>query len=1058
VPHLGPRVVALLVARDGAGLLRRSMAAIAAQTYPHLELLAVDNASTDGTTALLVELLGPERVLLSDRDLGFAGAVDLALDALVARDLAAGTPRADDDLLLLLHDDLVLEPDAVAELVAALVADERLAIVGPKLRWLDEPDRLQSVGATIDLTGRVDDGLDPGELDQGQHDEKDRVLFVSTAGMLVRRRAFDELGRFDRRTHAFREDLDLCWRAAISGHDVEVVTSAVGHHARRSAEHVHPGRVAELGPRYLAERNTLAALLKNYGPERLLVVLPLAAIVGVAKVVGFLVTRRVADARHTVAAWGWNIVHLRGTLRARRRVQRARRRSDAELVVLFGRITPRLRAYLEAMADRLTGDAPLPGEDIDPLLATPEEASSPDDTVGLLVRLRNAVNAAPGRLLGAPALALLLVGLRDALLPGPLRGGDLAPFPDGASLLARYAAAWQDSGATLSGLDPSPAMLVPGLVQLLLPGDGLALRALLVLPALLAWVLAVRALAPVVRAGVPRVLLATVYVTSPPALAALAAGDLSTLVVLAVLPALALALRVVLDEHADVERVWRRLAFAVILIAVIISFEPAAAFLLPFLLLAALGHALVALPSGRWRWTLVVRVLLVTVLPLGLLGPWVRSLPGILLALPGGLDQPIGGGAWTWIALDPTARLLGAAGAGLAVAAAMASLVSVRTAPRATTVALLGGLGLPLVAFGLDQALVDVRSGVLLVGAAFSLVMLAGLGWTRAPAVLAGHAFGWRQLAFAGGVGALLAVGAVGLVDHVVRGTPGLVREPTVPTFVAGIGPVAPQRVLLIGSTATGVVWEVVPADGPDLAALGVRHDPLTFALLEDAVADLLAGRDPRAAGRLGRLGIGVVLVPEGFEDPELDDLLRTQIDLDPLPSLTGRVARVSGAIPGAAIVTGSASTDRVPDPTMQPRTVVSVLTLEEPGRFVGTSGPGGELVASVPFSDAWTVLVDGRRHPQLTDDGLVRARDVPADSTVVLLGTDRPLRRVGLWAQLLLLALLVSLGARPPRLAVRNARARAAAAAAARAAGDDEADVAGVDVVAGDPSAEVPG
>jgi GT2 family glycosyltransferase len=1026
----GPRVVALLVTRDGTRFLRRCLSALAAQTYPHIELLAVDNASTDGAPALLADLLGPDRVLLSDRDLGFAGAVDLALDALVARDLAAAAPARDDDLLLLVHDDLELEPDAVAELVAALVADDRLAIVGPKLRWLDEPDRLQSVGATIDLTGRVDDGLDPGELDQGQHDERDRVLFVSTAGMLVRRAAFDELGRFDRRTHAFREDLDLCWRAAIVGYDVEVVTSAVGRHARRSAEHLHTGRVAELGPRYLAERNTLAALLKNYGPERLVVVLPLAAIVGVAKAIGFLVARRVADARHTVAAWGWNLLHLRTTLRARRRVQRARRRSDSELAVLFGRITPRLRAYLEAMADRLTGDAPLPGEDVEPVPDLEEEPSEPVAPPGVLARSRAAITAAPGRTIGLPAILLLLLGLRDALLPGPLRGGDLAPFPDGPGLIARYAAAWQDSGATLSGLDPSPAMLVPGLVQLLLPGDGLALRGLLVLPLLLAWVLAVRALAPLVRSGVPRVVLATLYVSAPPVLTALSSGDLTTLVVLPVLPALALTLRVVLAERADVEQVWRRLALSVLLLAVMVSFEPALALLLPLALLAGVAHAVLVVPAGRWRWTLVVRLTLLAVLPLGLLGSWLLALPEILGALPGGLVAPVGGPAWTWIALDPTGRVLGLGGAGIVLVGLLAAAMTIRTAARATSVALLAGLGLPLLGFALDRLGHDVRSGALLVGAAFAMVMLGGLGWTRAPEALARHAFGWRQIGLAVGVGAVLVVGAAGLLDHVVRGTPGLVRGPAVPTYLAGLGPVAPQRVLIVGHTDRGIAWDVVSADGPDLGALGVRHDPLAFALIEDAVDDLLAGRDPRAAGRLGRLGIGVVLVPGGFEHPDLDAVLRSQLDLDPLPTLTGRVARVAGAIPGAAVVTGSASVDRVPDPTTQPRTVVSALALVAPGRFAGTSGSGGDLIAAVPFGNAWTVLADGRRVPQLTDDGLVRARDIPADTRIELIGRERPTRRVGLWSQALLLGLLISLGARPPRLAVRNARARASAAA----------------------------
>jgi GT2 family glycosyltransferase len=1033
----GPRVVALMVTSHGSGLLRRSLTSLAAQSYPHLELMAVDNASTDGSPALLAELLGADRVLLSDVDLGFAGAVDLALDALAARDLRERREDTDDDLLLLLHDDLELEPDAVAELVAAVIADDRLAIVGPKLRWLDEPERLQTVGATIDLTGRVDDGLDPGELDQGQHDHRERVLFVSTAGMLVRRRLFDELGRFDRRTHAFREDLDLCWRAAIAGYDVEVVTSAVGRHARRSAEHVHAGRVAELGPRFLAERNTLAALLKNYGPERLVVVLPLAILVGLAKIVGFLVTRRVTDARHTLSAWGWNLVHLRATLSARRRVQRARRRSDRELSVLFGRITPRLRAYLEAVADRLTGDSPLPGEDVEVLAGdAPDAEPDPDAaSAGAFTRIRMAIAAAPGRRIGLPALVLLLLGVRDALLPGPLHGGDLARFPDGPGLVARYLGSWQDSGATLSGLDPSPAMLVPGLLQLLLPGQGgLAVRALLVVPPLLAWVLAVRALAPYVRSGVPRVVLATLYVTSPPAVEALAGADLTTLVMLVALPALVLTVRTVLDERAEVEVAWRRLAVAVLVVAGVVSFEPAAALLLPLLLVAGVLHALFVVPAGRWRTTLAVRVLLLTVVPFGLLGPWLLSLPLLLTGLQDGVRVPVAGPAWSWLALDPHGRLLGVAGAGLVLAGLLSSVVAVRSAPRATALLLAAGTGLPLAAFALDVLALDVRTGPLLVSAAFALIVLTAIGWTRLPGVLATHAFGWRQVGLAVGIVAVLGTSAAVLLDHVARGTPGMVREEAVPSFVAALGAVPPQRVLIIGETSAGIVWEVVPATGPDLGAFGVRHDPRIHADIEDAVADLLTGLDPRAAARLGRLGVGAVIVPEGMEAPRLDDVLRSQISLDPLPSLTGRIARVTSAIPTAAVVTGTASLGRVPDPSDPPRAIVSPLTLEHPGRLVGSTGTGGDLIVAVPFGDDWTVLVDGRPQPQLTDDGLVRVRELPADATVEVVGAVRPTRQAGLWAQAGLLLLLISLGLRPPRVAVRNARARSVAAAAARA------------------------
>jgi GT2 family glycosyltransferase len=1052
VSSAGPRIVAVLITHDGAPTLRRAVTSVAAQTQPGIELIAVDNASEDGTGALLVDLLGPERVLLSDHDLGFPAAVDLALDALDALDARLGRAASDDDLVLLLHDDLELEHDAVERLVAALDRDERVAIVGPKLRWADDPTRLQSVGATIDLTGRVDDGIDPEELDQGQRDGDRRVLFVPTAGMLVRRRVLDELGRFDPRAHAFREDLDLCWRAAIAGHDVEVVPAAVGRHAALAAEHQRTGRVSELGPRYLAERNTLAALLTNYGLRRLLVVLPLALVVGLAKVAGFLITRRIADARATVAAWGWNLLNLRGTLRRRRVVQGARRRSDAELAPLFGRITPRLQAYLEAVLDRLVGEA-APGEvgsaETQPSATLQGELPDPDDTFTVdvpdepggplatdaevrrpaLRGLGDRLAARPLQILLPPSVLLLLVGLRTLVLPGPVRGGDLVPFPQGPGLITRHLAPWHDSGATLSALDPSPAQLVLGALQWML-GDG-SLRLLVIAAPLLAWAFAMRALAPHVAGPLPRTLLALVYALSPPVLAALAGGDVVTLVLAILLPLIVITMSTVLDATARVERVWRRIGVAAFLLATAIAFAPVLIVALPVLLVAGVGHALVAVRDLAWRRTLIIRSIILVVLPLPLLGPWLLALPDVVgdVFITSGLS--LGGHPAAWLALDPTGSVLGRAGLVLVAAGLVGALVLSVADVTATTyrasVAMVGlALALPLLAWWLDAAGTTVRPGPLLLIAAATLVGLAALGLRHAPGVLSSYAFGWRQVGVGATAIATVLVTAGGLVQHAIAGTPGLSREDAVPAYLATLSPEPPDRILVIGAVDQGYVWEVVPATGPDLAAFGVRHDPFLHAAIGEAVDDLLAGRDPRAAGRLGRLGIGVVLVPGGLGDTALEERLRVQSALDPLPTLTGSVARVNGGVAGAAIVSDTTATERVPDPTVPPRRVLATIDRVGSDRFAGTSGAGGELVAAVPFGAGWRVFVDGSAFPMLSDDGLLRVLGVPADADIEVVAQPSPRRTQLLRFQALWALLVISLGARPPALALRNARRRA--------------------------------
>jgi len=276
--------------------------------------------------------------------------------------------------------------------------------------------------------------------------------------------------------------------------------------------------------------------------------------------------------------------------------------------------------------------------------------------------------------------------------------------------------------------------------------------------------------------------------------------------------------------------------------------------------------------------------------------------------------------------------------------------------------------------------------------------------------------------------GLVAGVTTLGIVQHALIGTPGLSREEAVPSFVASLSPFPPDRALVLGATAAGVVWDVVPAAGPDLAAFGVRHDRVVHALITDAVEDLLSGADPRAADRLGRLGIGVVIVPGLFEDRQLDELLRTQSALDPIPTLTGSVSRISGAVPGAAIVTTGSSTGRVPDPTSPPRQVLGGLERVSAVRFVGVSGSDGDLVVAVPFGAGWEVRVDGATRPLLSDDGLLRVLDVDAGSDIEVAATPSVGRRTALQIQALGAFLVLSLGARPPAFALRNARRRAEA------------------------------
>ncbi|MGZ4208601.1 MAG: glycosyltransferase family 2 protein, partial [Actinomycetota bacterium] len=70
-----PSVLVVLVVRNAAGWIRGCLASLGAQTYRRMGVIAVDNASDDGSAALLIQALGERRVLELDRDAGLPGSV-----------------------------------------------------------------------------------------------------------------------------------------------------------------------------------------------------------------------------------------------------------------------------------------------------------------------------------------------------------------------------------------------------------------------------------------------------------------------------------------------------------------------------------------------------------------------------------------------------------------------------------------------------------------------------------------------------------------------------------------------------------------------------------------------------------------------------------------------------------------------------------------------------------------------------------------------------------------------------------------------------------------------
>ena len=1009
-----PRVLAVVVVHDGEQWLDACLDGLEDQTHAGLSVLAVDNGSTDGSRAILTRRLGEDRVLVAERDLGFGAAVSMALDAAAS---------SETDQVLFVHDDMVLAPDAVAVLSQHLEADPRLAIVGAKLVDYDDPERLQAVGMSVDVTGRADSGVEPDELDQGQRDQVHRALYVSTGGMLVRRDVFEELGRFDRRYHLFRDDLDLCWRAWLRGYDVEVVPDAVARHVASATNYGRLGQTAFLGPRYFAERNTLATLLKNYGAARLLYVVPLYFVVGVAKVLGFVATRRVSDAWQTVRAWAWNLVHLRETWRLRRRVQARRDRTDGELKPLFLRVGARARAYGEAIGDWVAG-GDMTFEEPPPTSEMPEPETATERVIALVRR----------RPIVVTALVLAVVGIVVALpllRSGTIRGGELAPWPaDAGRFLESYVDSWHGGESLGSAAAPSPAQAVLAAVSAVALGSAwLAPRLLLLGAVPLAWVLALRAGRLVSNRRLPRLAAATAYALSPPLIAALRTGRVGALVVAVCLPALAVTIGTAVRPDLPGRRTWRNTAAAAVVAAVAIAFEPLVAVGLVAFLLLAVAVALGIDAARAARRGIVVRLLAIAAGTAVLLFPWVLRLlaqPSQVLVRPTPLGtQPRA--FWQWLVQAPelpgfTGMLVGV---GLLAAGLLGLGFGFRRRPLGVTALWALALGGVFVAWGLSRAGTDAWTwpGLPLLLTSLALAGLLAVAFSSAGAQLGEHDFGWRQLA---GIATALVV-ATGIVSSVITviASPWdayAVGDEPLPEFIASEEQaLGPFRVLVVAEHDGNVAWDVTGPSGATMVRYGQELPRQLIERIDGSLRDVFGRSDPGAAGRLGVASIRYVFVPESGRSERIDGALEDQLGLEPQPVASGQLYRVSGWLPRVAVVPRDVALAVARRGEVPTGTVARRLRPVDVARYEGSAPDGGVVLLAEAADPGWHLRADGRRVPGQVQDGLVRF-DLPGPAEdLVVTHARQSTRTAAVVAQLFFLLVAVSLMLRPPRFATEQ-------------------------------------
>ncbi len=204
-----PRVLGIVLNYNGRELTLATVASLLALDYPALDLLVVDNGSTDGSDAAVAARFPDVRRVRTEVNLGISGGLNLGFGC----GLDAGY-----EYLMAMNNDIEVAPDLLTELVRAAEADPGLGCVGPKCYYyFGDRRRIWSAGGELRFREAVTRERGMGQIDRGQFDADAEVGYVNGALMLIRRQAMLRTGLWDPVYQVSVEDADWCARMKRTG-------------------------------------------------------------------------------------------------------------------------------------------------------------------------------------------------------------------------------------------------------------------------------------------------------------------------------------------------------------------------------------------------------------------------------------------------------------------------------------------------------------------------------------------------------------------------------------------------------------------------------------------------------------------------------------------------------------------------------------------------------------------------------------------------------------------------------------------------------------------------
>lgn len=247
-----PKVAVVILNWNGKNYLERFLPSVLASSYPNLEIVVGDNASTDQSVAFIKTTYPSIRVICTDKNLGFAGGYNEVLKQVEA------------DYYVLLNSDVEVTDNWLEPVIELMESDSLIVAAQPKILSYRDKTEFEYAGAAggyLDCygyafcRGRLFDAL---ETDMGQYNQATEIFWASGAAFFIKKAVWDESGGLDADFFAHMEEIDLCWRLKNKGFKIMYCPASRVYHVGGGTLSVESAFKT-----YLNFRNNLVMLQKN---------------------------------------------------------------------------------------------------------------------------------------------------------------------------------------------------------------------------------------------------------------------------------------------------------------------------------------------------------------------------------------------------------------------------------------------------------------------------------------------------------------------------------------------------------------------------------------------------------------------------------------------------------------------------------------------------------------------------------------------------------------------------------------------------------------------------